>query len=91
MGSDEIFKRRNNERIKREEARRIILPPTWLIVTEGTKTEPNYFSKAVEDFNKNVPVEYRLKLDPKGMGMNTKSLVKATDLQISMSMLDHID
>ena len=91
MGSDELFKRRNNERIKREEARRTILPPTWLIVTEGTKTEPNYFSKAVEDFNKNVPVEYRLKLDPKGMGMNTKSLVKATDLQISIDKYNNRD
>ena len=91
MGSDELFKRRNNERIKREEARRTILPPTWLIVTEGTKTEPNYFSKAVEDFNKNVPEKYRLKLVIKGMGINTKSLVKATDLQISIDKYNNKD
>ena len=91
MGSDEIFKRRNNERIKRKEARRIILPPTWLIVTEGVETEPNYFTKAVEYFNKNIPKEYRLKFVPKGMGMNTKSLVNATNLQISIDKYNNKD
>ncbi len=91
MGSDELFKKHNIERKKRKEAGRTVLPATWLIVTEGTETEPNYFNKAVEDFNKNIPKEYRLKLVSKGMGMNTKSLVKATDLQVSIDKYKYND
>ena len=91
MGSDEIFKRRSNERVKRKEANRTMLSATWLMVTEGTKTEPNYFTKAVEDFNKNIQDDYKLNLVLKGMGMNTKSLVNATNLQISIDKYNNKD
>ncbi len=48
----------------------------------GKKTEPNYFEKAVDEINKGIDDEYKLKVKVVGKGMNTTSLVKATDLQV---------
>ena len=36
---------------KRRDNRRMIAPEYHLIVTEGTKTEPNYFGKLKEEIN----------------------------------------
>ena len=37
---------------KRRDNRRMIAPEYHLIVTEGTKTEPNYFIKLKDEINK---------------------------------------
>lgn len=84
MGSDNLHKRRVNERKIRRENIIKIKSSNWLIVCEGKKTEPNYFEKAIEQINKNIDDDYKLKVTIIGMGMNTKSLVNATDLQIKI-------
>lgn len=57
----------------------------WLIVCEGTKTEPNYFIEAINEINKNIEDEYKLKVKVIGTGRNTISLVKSVeDLQVEI-------
>ncbi len=84
MGSDNLHIRRTQERKKRKENTIRQKSSTWLIVCEGTKTEPSYFEKAVEEINKKIDDEYKLKVKIVGKGMNTTSLVNATDLQIKI-------
>lgn len=84
MGSDNLHIRRALERQKRKENALKQRSSNWLIVCEGKKTEPNYFEKAIEEINKNIDEEYKLKVKIVGKGMNTTSLVKATELQVEI-------
>lgn len=79
MGSDNIFRKRGEERKKRKENIERLRPSTWLIVCEGQQTEPNYFKGAVEEINKDIDEEYKLKIKIEGKGMNTVSLVKSVE------------
>lgn len=72
MGSDNLFnKRKENERKQRSS--------TWLIVCEGTQTEPNYFNGAISAINSLLADKYKLKVKIVGQGMNTVSLVTSVD------------
>lgn len=83
MGSDNLFVRRKNERKKRKENISKQKSSNWLIVCEGTKTEPNYFIEAVNEINKNIEDKYKLKVNVIGTGKNTVSLVKSVeDMQV---------
>ena len=84
MGSDNLHIRRSAERKSRKENILKQSSSNWLIVCEGTKTEPNYFEKAIQDINTNIEDKYKLKVKVVGKGVSTKSLVKATDLQIKI-------
>ena len=85
MGSDNLFVRRKNERQKRKENIAKQKSSNWLIVCEGTKTEPNYFIEAINEINKNIEDEYKLKVKVIGTGRNTVSLVKSVeDLQVEI-------
>ena len=85
MGSDNLFVRRKNERKKRKENISKQKSSNWLIVCEGTKTEPNYFIEAVNEINKNIEDKYKLKVNVIGTGKNTVSLVKSVeDLQVEI-------
>ena len=44
MGSDDIFKKRKKNRVKRKHDFKTPHANSFLIVTEGTKTEPIYFN-----------------------------------------------
>jgi len=79
MGSNDIFNRRRQERQARKEDIKKQKPDRWLIVCEGTKTEPNYFDGAVKAFNQEFEEKHRLKVDIIGKGMNTVSLVKSVE------------
>lgn len=79
MGSDNIFRKRGEERKKRKENIEKLRSSTWLIVCEGEQTEPNYFKGAVEEINKDIDEEYKLKVKIEGKGMNTVSLVKSVE------------
>ena len=82
MGRDNLFKKRREERKKRVENIKKQKSSNWLIVCEGTETEPNYFKGAIEEINKNLSADYKLKVTIVGKGRNTVSLVKtAEDLQ----------
>ncbi len=84
MGSDNLYKRRTEERQKRKENIIRQKSSNWLIVCEGIKTEPNYFKKVIEKINEKIEDEYKLKVNIVGKGMNTTSLVKTTDLQVKI-------
>ena len=79
MGTDNLFYKHNKERIKRKENIKQQKSNTWLVVCEGTKTEPNYFKRAVEIINKQLDDDYKLKVEFVGLGKNTVSLVKSVD------------
>lgn len=76
MGSDNLHMRRTAERKKRQENIRKQKSSNWLIVCEGTKTEPNYFQKAIEEVNKVIDDDYKLKVKIVGKGMNTTYALK---------------
>ena len=84
MGNDNLHIRRTAERRKRQENIKKQKSSNWLIVCEGTKTEPNYFKKAIEDVNKKIDDAYKLKVKIVGKAMSTTSLVKAADLQVKI-------
>jgi hypothetical protein len=84
MGSDNLHLRRSAERRKRRENVEKQKSSNWLVVCEGKKTEPNYFAKAIDEINKNIDEQYKLKVKIIGTGMNTKSLVKATEMQVEI-------
>lgn len=79
MPNDKLHSRRNAERQQRKTDILNQKMGTWLIVSEGEKTEPNYFKLAVEDINSGLSDEQKIKLDIKGQGMNTVSLVQSAN------------
>ena len=76
--SDQLFKKRTAEREKRENRKRKQRSETWLFVCEGSKTEPNYI-KSLVDYANTKTQTAKLKIDVKGEGKNTKSLVQSVD------------
>lgn len=79
MGSDDLFKRRREERKQRKVNVERQKSSNWLIVCEGKETECNYFTKAIQAINKNIEKEYKLRVNIVGKGMNTVSLVKTVE------------
>ncbi|WOV83670.1 RloB family protein [Sporosarcina jeotgali] len=71
MGSDDLFKKR---KLKRTQATKKVAPDRFLIICEGTKTEPNYFNhfknKIIQKHRDSVYIEII------GEGKNTESLIR---------------
>lgn len=67
----------------RRDSRKKIQPEYHLIVTEGTDTEPAYFSSIKNTINKNYPG--RIQLDISGEGDNTVSLFERALLRAKTS------
>ena len=82
MGSDDIFKKRKERRKRSKE----FLEPkinSFLIVTEGKCTEPNYF-RGIQELIKNkiggtIDIVEAPELNIQGCGMATMRLVKKTN------------
>ena len=82
MGSNDLFQKRKAERSKRKREIREPYPDSFLIITEGEKTEPYYFAglkkivleKAGKD---NISLKPLIKIS--GQGKNTLSLINAVD------------
>lgn len=79
MGKDELFYKTRAERKKREKNIREQIPNNWLIVSEGTKTEPIYFEYIIKKINEVMPPHAKIVYDIHGQGKNTLSLVKSVD------------
>lgn len=81
MGSDDFFKKKKKERTERKYHFRTPKPNSFLIVTEGAKTEPLYFEGLAKHINakfgKGIIVE-KPYLDIFGEGKCTVSLVDET-------------
>lgn len=87
MGSDDLFKKRKKSRQKRKYAFRSPKADSYLIVTEGTRTEPNYFNglkeKIVESIGGMVNVVSVPEITIYGKGMATEKLIEAADMYVS--------
>lgn len=69
---------RKGRKHKRNEGTKEAKPGNYLIVTEGTETEVNYFeniSRIIKDRFKNNIIVEKVDLDVKGLGRSTKVLV----------------
>lgn len=86
MGTDNIFKEKRAALKERKKELRTPKPNSFLIVSEGTKTEPNYFdglAKHINDkFGGNIHSEKPL-INCQGEGKCTVSLVEETSKIIS--------
>lgn len=87
MGSDDLFKKRKKTREKRKYAFRQPKADSYLIVTEGTCTEPNYFTalkkRIVEKLGGNLNVVAAPDIDIYGEGTSTERLIEAADMYVS--------
>lgn len=82
MGTDNLFWKRKNQKLKRKSKGKGKPPKLFLIVCEGEKTEPNYF-RSFKLTSANVTVE--------GCGRNTVSLIKkAIDIRSKAEKDDEI-
>lgn len=77
MGSEDLAKRRKNERTTRISKEQELRAETWLIVCEGTKTEPKYFTGLLDYVN--TLTDKKIKFKVVGTGRNTESLVNSVD------------
>ena len=77
MGTDDLFRRRKEERTTRKSRALELRNARWLIVCEGEETEVNYFESLINYANSksNKKINHTVK----GLGMNTDSLVKSVD------------
>ncbi len=80
MGSDDFFKKKKAERAARKHEQRQPKPNAFLIVTEGTKTEPNYFngvkSYIQSKYGGQIDVQSLPEITTEGKGMSTGRLVE---------------
>ena len=88
MGTDEIFKKRRAKLEERKKELKTPTPNSFLIVSEGTKTEPLYFDGLAkyinEKYGNGIDVEKPL-IDTCGEGKCTVSLVEETSKIVSRS------
>ena len=78
MGSDNLFHKKRADRIKRKEKIKETRNKQWLIICEGEKTEPNYFTSLIKFLNENGHKKIEA-IPPVGEGKNTTSLVKSVE------------
>lgn len=88
MGTDDLFKKRRAAVQERRKEIRDPKPDSYLIVSEGAKTEPLYFDGIAkyinEKYGKSIKTEKPI-IDTQGEGKSTMSLVEATSKIISRS------
>lgn len=70
---------------ERRDGRRMIAPEYHLIVTEGTKTEPNYFEKMKEEINQRYRDRIDVSVEGIGQGSNTLTLLEKAQEIVSES------
>ena len=80
--ADQLFKKRNLAREKRESIGKKLLSETWLFVCEGSKTEPRYIDSLIKYANSKTQTA-KLLFEIEGEGKNTVSLVKSVDELLS--------
>ncbi len=87
MGKDDFFKKRREARKKREYAFKTPKANSYLIVTEGKCTEPNYFSgikrEILAKVGGTVDVVEVPEIDIHGEGTSTEKLIEITEQYVS--------
>lgn len=83
MGSDDLFKKRRAARTQRQHEYKIPRANSFLIVTEGERTEPLYFKglqKLIrEKVGGTIDVVERPVIDIYGEGCSTNRLIEAAE------------
>ena len=83
MGTDDLFKKHRAERQKRKHEFKSVNTNSFLIVTEGEKTEPLYFKglqkKINEKVNGRIDIVESPVIDIFGQGCSTSRLIEATE------------
>lgn len=75
--ADQLFKKRQIARKERTSKEINERSETWLIVCEGTETEPNYFERLIKYANSKS--DKKVKYVIEGTGRNTENLVDCID------------
>lgn len=91
MGADDLFKKRRQERKQREHEYRNPKANSFLIVTEGERTEPLYFAEMQRQIKEKIGgavevVEVPV-IDIHGEGCSTKKLIEATEQIVRTSRI----
>lgn len=83
MGSDDLFKKRREERKKRQHEYKNARANSFLIVTEGERTEPLYFKgiqkKINEKIGGRIDIIENPVIDIHGEGCSTGKLIEVTE------------
>lgn len=91
MGSDNLFKKRREKRKERKYEYKKPKANSYLIVTEGTQTEPNYFNgiKTIieQNLGGNVDIVELPIITISGEGRSTLSLINETDRIVNQSRI----
>lgn len=91
MGSDDLFKNRRAARKKRDHDFRAPKANSYLIVTEGKKTEPLYFGglkeKILEFVGGTVDIVDIPQIDIHGEGSSTEKLIEITEEYVSKAKI----
>lgn len=91
MGSDDIFKKRRIDRKKRSHDFRLPKANSYLIITEGEKTEPLYFNglrkQILEKIGGTVDVIKVPEIDIYGQGASTDRLIEITEEYVSKAKI----
>lgn len=91
MGSDDLFKKRRADRRKRDREFKNPKANSFLIVTEGKRTEPLYFkglaARIKEQIGGNVEVYEVPQIDIHGEGCATNRLIEKTDEIVNKSKI----
>lgn len=93
MGSDDLFKKRREDRKQRRHGYRIPKVNSYLIVTEGKRTEPLYFKGMqkliVEKIGGRVDVIEAPVIDIHGKGCSTGKLIEVTDQIVKDAKIEY--
>ncbi len=89
MGTDDFFKKRKAQNIERKKECRTPKPNSFLIVSEGSKTEPLYFNGLANHINKRFGkgIDVKPSIDTRGEGKCTVSLVEEAAKIVSRSKI----
>ena len=89
MGTDDLFKKRRAKLQERKIESKTPKPNSFLIVSEGTKTEPFYFDGLAnyinESYNSNSIKAEKPTIETRGEGKNTISLVEEASKIVARS------
>lgn len=91
MGTDDLFKKKREARRQRESETKTPRANSFLIITEGEQTEPNYFKGIKEQIQIKmggyISIEHKPTIEVQGEGMNTVSLVERTNEIVNRSKI----
>lgn len=90
MGSDDLFKKRKAARKSRQRETRLPKPHSYLIVTEGERTEPLYFNGLISRIKQHTCggiLEVLPHISIHGEGNSTTSLINKADEYVNKSKI----